>query len=116
MSFLGLPERAEVVFPPPAAAPPINEAAVISDALLLLGTPATVAVPVLLLTTGMLVTLLATVTTPDETDALFAAVLVLPLTNVATAAFDKLPPAAVLELLAALITAAWLAAPRSECC
>lgn len=92
-----------------------------NDVPLLLGTPTTVPTPAPfdMLTTGMLVMPLETVTTaPVEPPALFVIVAELPapFTKVATAAFDRLPPAAALALLAALITAAWLAATRSEWC
>ena len=115
------PERVAPVFPPPAAIPLTNEAAVTNDVPLLLGTPTTFPTPAALdmLMTGMLVMPLATVTTaPVGPAALFVKVAELPapLTKVATAVFDRLPPAAALALLAALITAAWLAATRSEWC
>lgn len=116
-----LPERAGPVLPPPAAMLLTNEAAVANDVPLLLGTPTTVptAEPLDILRTGMLVMPLATVTTaPVEPAALFVIVTELPapLTKVATAVFDRLLPAAALALLAALITAAWLAATSSEWC
>ena len=117
-----LPESAALVFPPPAAAPLTNDAAETNDVPLLLGTPATVPTPAPLdmLMTGILVTPFATVTTApvEPTGALFviAAELPAPLTKEATAVFDRLPPAAALAFLAALITAAWLAATRSEGC
>lgn len=117
-----LPESAAPVLPPPAATLLTNDAAVAIDVPLLLGTPTTVptAEPLdILLRTGMLVMPLETVTTaPVEPAELFVIVAELPapLTKVATAVFDRLPPAAALALLAALITAAWLAATSSEWC
>lgn len=70
-------------------------------------------------TTGTLVTPLATVpTAPAEPTVAFAAVaeLTVPLTNVVTAVFERVPPGVALALLAALMTAAWLAATNSEWC
>lgn len=116
-----LPERAAPVLPPPAAMLLTNEAAVANDVPLLLGTPTTVptAEPLDIFRTGMLVMPLATVATaPVEPAELFGIVAELPapLTKAATAVFDRLLPAAALALLAALITAAWLAATSSEWC
>lgn len=118
---LYLPERVAPLFPPVAAIPLTNDAAVTNDVPLLFGTPTTVPTPALLdmLMTGILAMPLATVTTaPVEPVALFVIVAEFPapLTKVVKAVFDKLPPAAALALLAALITAAWLAATRSEWC
>lgn len=115
-----LPERAAPVFPPAAATPLTNEVAETRDAplLLILGTPTTVPTPLDMLMTGILVIPFAPVTTaPAEPPAVFAiaAGFPAPFTKEATAAFDKLlPPPAALVFFAALITAAWLAAIRSE--
>ncbi|KAF3858355.1 hypothetical protein F7725_011556 [Dissostichus mawsoni] len=107
--------RVAPVFPPAAAIPVTSEAALTNDLPLLLGTPPTVPAPAPLdmLTTGMLVMPLATVTkAPVEPAALFVMVAEFPapLTSEATTALDRLPPAAAaaaaLALLAALITAA----------
>ena len=118
---LSIPDSVAPVFAPPAATPLTNDAVVTNEVPLLLGVPTAGPAPAALdmLTTGMLVMLLATVTTvPAEPAAVFGvepepAVL---LTKVATAVFDRLPPAAALAFLAALMTAAWLAATKSEWC
>lgn len=111
------------VFPPPAAAPLTSDAAETSEVPLLLDTPTTAPAPLDMLITGMLATPLDTVTTaPVEAVALFvmAAELPAPLTRAATADLERPPDAAAaaaaLALLAALITAAWLGAPRSWWC
>lgn len=114
---LCVPDRVVPVLPPPAA----NEAVVTSDVPLPLGTLTRVLAPAPLdmLTTGTLVTPLTTVpaapTVPTAPLAV-AAELAVPLTKVATAAFERAPPGAALALLAALMTAAWLAATNSEWC
>lgn len=120
---LCVPDRVAPVLPPPAATPPTSEAVVTSDAPLLLGTLTRVPVPAPLdrLTRGTLATPLATVpAAPAEPAVLLAAAaatgLAVLLTKVATAVFERPPPGAALELLAALMTAAWLAATSSEWC
>lgn len=110
-----LPDSVALVFPPPAATPPTNDAAETNDVLLLLDTPPTAPVPAPLdtLKAGIPARPFATVTTaPAELPALLlsATELPAPLTKEATAALDRL------ALLAALITAAWLADTSSEWC
>lgn len=114
---LCVPDRVVPVLPPPAA----NEAVVTNDVPLPLGTLTSVLAPAPLdmLTTGTLVTPLTTAPAAPAVPAAplaVAAELAVPLTNVATAAFERVPPGAALALLAALMTAAWLAATNSEWC
>lgn len=114
---LYVPDRVVPVLPPPAA----NEPVVTSDVPLPLGTLTRVPKPAPLdmLTTGTLVTPLATVPgAPAEPTAplAVAAELALPLTKVATDVFERVPPGVALAFLAALMTAAWLAATNSEGC
>lgn len=116
-----IPDRVAPVLPPPAATPPTNEAVVTSDVLLPLGmlTRAPAPAPLDTLTTGTLVTPLASVpAAPAEPTAALAgaAELTVPLTRVVTAVFERAPPGVALALLAALMTAAWLAATSSEWC
>lgn len=88
-------------------------------------TRAPVPAPLDVLTTGTLVTPLASVpTAPAEPTVAFAAAaadvaaaeLVLLLTKAVTAVFGRAPPGVALALLAALMTAVWLAATNSEWC
>lgn len=121
MAASGIPDRVAPVLPPPAGTPLTNEAAVTSDVPLPLGmlTRALGPAPLDTLTTGALATPLATVPTgPGEPTVVFggAAALTVPLTRVVTAVFERAPPGVVLALLAALMTAAWLAATNSEWC
>lgn len=76
--------------------------------------------PLDMLTTGTLVTPLATVPTaaaePTVAFVVAGAELTVPLTKVVTAVFERAPPGVALALLAAFMTAAWLAATNSEWC
>lgn len=122
---LSVPDRVVPVLPPPAATPPTNEAVVTSDVPLPLGALATEPAPVPLdmLTTGTLVTPLVTAPVAPGAPAVplaaataAAVVLTVALTKVATGVFERAPPGVALAPLAALMTAAWLAATNSEWC